>query len=78
MFGRQVAKRDARSNGDAWRWINATHDGVHVVARRVQAVNRHALCIEHTRIAIGDQACGRTNVAGVEGHSIERAFAQSA
>ena len=75
MFGSQVAERHTRSNGDARCWIDAAHDGVHVVAAGVQAVNRLALCIQHACVTIGDQACGCPNVTGVEGNGVERTFA---
>ena len=78
VFGSQVAKRHTRPNRDARCRVDAAHDGVHIVARSVEAVNRNALCIEHARIAIGDQTCGGTNVARVKGHGIKGAFAQSA
>jgi hypothetical protein len=54
VFGCQVTKRQTWPNGDARRWIHTAHDGVHVIAHGIQAVNDIALCIAYTRIAIGD------------------------
>src|SRR6201988_3719822 len=72
MLAGDIAKRQRRSERDAWPRIIAVHDRAHVVAAGIEAFDDSAVFSQHPGMAIRLQADGGAEIGGIDAKRVER------